>query len=400
MHVKHVKRRQRTKSSVGDDHQTTSEDEPRGGIAAQEGCKPTSLRHLKEAYVWRVRDGVQTHIHLNACSVSLSSNNVLAKERKLAISSSGESKGTQNVSKASSKIQTRGFLKKIQEASCQSKVRDCSTSKAAVGMSDAVDRGEVAPIKRKRGRPFSKKGPPKQIAAGASDRVKREQKSDRYVALGDGGGIKTKRKRRRKTQVAAVPEKRTRRAGKADLGDNRDVATKRSSSKRPRKMKRRFAQRTKSMVMSVKGNKDKGVNEADRHEKSSDYKVIEDEDDAENRNFFTPALDENSNEPHNTQDHSGNSCTFSGDAVSLLGDELQGDISGEEVGLLHAKTTELLQNLGEGNILIPTFNHRHLLHGLTRAKKYIFFFCSAEIRVVPGDAEQHTATRRQIPLRL
>lgn len=390
-----------TKTRVGDDHQRTSENKPRSGgdVTAQLACNKRSLRRPKEAYVWQERDGLQTPIHLSACSVSLSSNNVLAKERELAVSSSCKSKGTQSVGTDSSKIQTRGFLKKIQEASCQTKAKDSFVSKAAVCTSDAVNNGEVAPLKRKRGRPFSK--PPKQIVAGASDPVPRDHQSDHSTTLGDGGGIKTKRKRRRKTREAgAVPHKRTRRAGKAEAGDNHDVAlaTKRCSPKRTRKMKRKFAQRPKSAVTRVNGNKDEGTNEPERHEESSDYKLMEEKDAAENQDVLTPTLDENSNPLENTEGHEGNSCSFTGDEVNLHGDEshgeklhgeelhgkklqgeelhgeeLHGDILGEEVGQFPAETTELLQNTREGNILIHTFNYIHCLHILTGAKNVSFF---------------------------
>lgn len=375
MHT-NVKSQRHTKTTVGDDHQTTSEDEPRGGsggVAAQQACKKRSRRRPEEAYVCQVRDGVQTQIHLSACSVSLSSNNVLAKERELAVSSSGKSKGTPSVSTDSSKIQTRGFLKKIQEASCQTKAKHSLGSKAAVCTSDAVADGEVAPLKRKRGRPFSKKGPPKQIVAGASDLVPKEQQRDRSTTLGDGGGMKTKKKRRRKTwEVEAVPHKRTRRAGRAKAVNNRDVA-KRSSPKRTRKMKRKFAQRSKSTVARVNGNQDEGTNEPERPEGSSDYKLIEEKDTAEN--VLTSALDENSNPLENTVGHEGNSCNFTGDEVSLQcdklhnGDELhgnelqvddlRGDLLGEELGQFPTETTELLLNLGEGNILTHTLNYMH-----------------------------------------
>lgn len=378
MHT-NVKSQRHTKTTVGDDHQTTSEDEPRGssgGGATQQACKKRSRRHPEEAYVWQVRDGVQTQIHLSACSVSLSSNNVLAKERELAVSSSGKSKGTPSVSTDSSKIQTRGFLKKIQEASCQTKAKHSLGSKATVCTSDAVADGEVAPLKRKRGRPFSKKGPPKQIVAGASDPVPKEQQRDRSTTLGDGGGIKTKKKRRRKTwEAEAVPHKRTRRAERAKAVNNRDVAlaTKRSSPKKRRKMKRKFAQRPKSTVARVNGNQDEGTHEPERPEGSSDYKLIEEKYTAEN--VLTSALDENSNPLENTEGHEGNSCNFTGDKVSLQCDklhssdelhgnepqvdDLQGDLLGEELGQFPAETTELLQYLGEGNILTHTLNYMH-----------------------------------------
>lgn len=314
-----VKSRRNTKTRVRDDHQRTSEDEPRGGGggAVQLACKKRRLCHPEEAYVWQGKDGVQTEIHLSACSVSLSSNNVLAKERELAVSSSGKSKGTQNASTESSKIQTRGFLKKIQEASCQTKAKDSFVSKALACMSDAVDNGEDAPLKRKRGRPFSKRGRPKQNVTGASDAVSREQQSDHTMTLGDGAGIKTKRKRRRKTrQAEAVQHKRTRRAGRAEAGGNRDVAlaTKRNSCK--------FAQRPKSTVTRVDGNEGQGTDEPERHEESSNHKLIEEKDAADNQDVLTPAQDENSNPVEKCK---GNSCSFTGDEVSLRCDDLPVD---------------------------------------------------------------------------
>lgn len=391
MHT-NVKSQRDTKARVEDDHQRMAEDEPRGGaVAAQLACKKKRIRRLEDAYVVEVRDGVQTQIHLSACSVSLSSNNVLAKEREMAVSSSGKCKGTQNVCTGSSKIRTRGFLKKIQEASCQTNVKESSVSKPAVCVRDTVDNGEVAPFKRKRGRPFSKIRPPEQIVAGASvgHPAPREHQGDHSTTPGEEGGKKTKRKRRRnKREAEAIPPKRTRRAGKAEAGDSRDVAltTKHSSPKRTHKMKRKFAQRPNSAVTArVNRNKDKDMNEPERHDESSQHvcKLIREKGAAEKQDVLTPAVDENFNQLVNTEGHEGNSCSFTGEEVSLPCDELQCDVLGEEVGQFPAETKELLQNLGEGKVLVHAFNYMHffLAYFSNSKKNCLAFFCSSKIRV-------------------
>lgn len=364
MHT-NVKSERDTKARVEDDHQRMSEDEPRGGaVGAQLACKKKRIGRPEDAYVVEVRDGVQTQIHLSPCSVSLSSNNVLAKEREMAVSSSGKCKGTQNVGTDSSKIRTRGFLKKIQEASCQTNVKEALVSKPVVCVSDTVGNGEVAPFKRKRGRPFSKKRPPEQIVAGASvcHPAPREHQGDHSTTPGEEGGKKTKRKRRRnKREAEAVPQKRTRRAGKAEAGDNRDVAltTKHSSPKRTHKMKRKFAQRSNSTVTArVNRNMDEGTNEPERHDESSQHvcKLIGGKGAAEKQDVLTPAVDENFNRLVNTEGHEGNSCSFTVEEVSLPCDALQCDVLGEEVGQFPAETKELLQNLGEGKVFVHAFN--------------------------------------------
>lgn len=391
MHT-NVKSERDTKARVEDDHQRMSEDEPRGGaVGAQLACKKNRICRPEDAYVVEVRDGVQTQIHLSPCSVSLSSNNVLAKEREMAVSSSGKCKGTQNVCTDSSKIRTRGFLKKIQEASCQTNVKEALVSKPAVCVSDTVDNGEVAPFKRKRGRPFSKKRPPEQIVAGASvcHPAPREHQGDHSTTPGEEGGKKTKRKRRRnKREAEAVPQKRTRRAGKAEAGDNRDVAltTKHSSPKRTHKMKRKFAQRSNSTVTArVNRNMDEGTNEPVRHDESSQHmcKLSGGKGVAEKQDVLTPAVDENFNRLVNTEGHEGNSCSFTGEEVSLPCDELQCDVLGEEVGQFPAETKELLQNLGEGKVLVHAFNYMHFfLACFSNSKKNcLAFFCRSKITV-------------------
>lgn len=341
-----------------------SEDEPRGGgVATQLVCKKKKrLRRPEEAYIVEVRDGVQTRLHLSACCVSLSSNNVLAKEREMAVSSSGKAKGTRSVCRVSSKIRTRGFLRKIQEASSQTNGKDAFVSQPAACESDTVDNGEVAPFKRKRRRPFSKKCPPEQIVASASEGhpATREHQGEHSATPGEGGGKKTKRKWRRKNErgTEAVPRKRSRRAAKAEVGDSRDVAltTEHSSSRETHKMKRKFALGPNSKV-KARANKDKGANEPERRDESSEHMCESngDKDAAEKPGVLTPALDENFNQLVNTDGHEGNSCGFTGEQVSLPGDELQCDVVGEEVGQFPAEATALLQTLGEGKALIRTF---------------------------------------------
>lgn len=390
MHT-NVNRQRDRKARVEDDHQRMSEDEPRGGgVATQLACKKKRLRRPEDACVVGVRDGVQTQIHLSACCVSLSSNNVLAKEREMAVSSSGKAKGTRNVCTVSSKIRTRGFLKKIQEASSQTIVKDSFVSQSAVCVSDTVDNGEVAPFKRKRRRSFPKKCPPEQIVASASEGhpATREHQGEHSTTPGEGGGKKTKRKwRRNKREAEAVPRKRSRRAGKAEVGDNRDVAltTERSSSKETHKMKRKFALGPNSKVRAkANRNKDEGTNEPERHDESSEHvcELNRENDAAEKLDVLTPAVDENFNQLVNTEGHEGNSCSFTGEQVSLPRDELHCDVVGEEQGQFPAEATALLQTLGEGKVLIRTFNYMHTLAYFSNSRNNcLAFFCSSKIRV-------------------
>lgn len=355
-------------------HRGMSEIEQRAAdVAAQLTCKKKLLRYPEDAYVVEVRDGVETQINLSACSVSLSRKNVLAKQREMAISSSGKSKGTQNVSTDSHQIRTRGFLRKSQEAPCQRNTKKFLVSEAAVFTSDTFDYREAAPFKRKRGRPQSTKGPPEQTVTGDSGghRLREQQGDNRITTTEEGGGKKTKKKQRRgKRVVEAAPEKRNRRAGKAEVEGICDVAliSKHSFPKRALRKKQKFAQRPNSTVKRVERNEDEGMNAPERHESSGANMCTlnKEKDVAENQDFFTTAADENFNHLVNTE---GNSCNFTVEEVSMRCDELLFDdpqckVVGDEVCQLPAGTTEPLQNPREGNVFRHTFVYVHFVENI------------------------------------
>ncbi|XP_037619344.1 uncharacterized protein LOC119484555 [Sebastes umbrosus] len=187
----------------------------------------------------KVSDGTKRQINLSLCSVSLSSNNVLAREREMAASSSTpanklvgkpnepstitESQGERtsgDLNTDQTQIRTRGFLKKPQEMPSN------SILKPRAGRAQIVNKEGI--LKRGPGRPRKKKveeSPPESCPA-VIDKQSRDVKSEAQIDsnLPKEGSEKPKRKRkkriRNRSEAEAVPLKKT---INAEEGNNNDV---------------------------------------------------------------------------------------------------------------------------------------------------------------------------------
>ncbi|KAM8879301.1 uncharacterized protein AB9W97_014741 [Spinachia spinachia] len=194
-----------------------------------ETSSPTAYNHVK------VNDGAKGQIQLGVCLVSLSSNNVLAKEREMAACSKvpipfvGETnepssfteslrettRGPGDPTTSPMRISTRGFLKKTQ-GTPHSSSTESPVLKPAVCPAPILNKQDVP--KRGRGRPRKTQGKgirPDQT----SHAVKREEQID--GSLSKSGRMKRCKKRmfRNERESDAVPPT----AFSAEAGRNSDV---------------------------------------------------------------------------------------------------------------------------------------------------------------------------------
>lgn len=152
-----------------------------GDAVASKKRKRTNTSHLQDAASLsacqdvRVGEGTKGKINLSSCSVSLSSNNVLVKEREMATSSlhitsrfigNQPSSITESLRKKTAettvntdqtRIRTRGFMKKTQESPNNTNPQNSSVPMPVACRAKIVNNGEMFP-RRKRGRPPKAKG--------------------------------------------------------------------------------------------------------------------------------------------------------------------------------------------------------------------------------------------------
>lgn len=348
-----------------------TKEDPTETVAAWQGRKKKHLGHPEDAAdsqvaprVVEVGDGTKSQINLSACSVSLSSNNVLAKEREMAISStdrsSGQSRGTWNFNIDRVQIRTRGFLKKSQEAACPTSRKYSSILKPKAFKAKTVSE-EGMTLKRKRGRPSKKRSEEQRAVAGEkkSHAVPREQQSDNNLTR-EEEGEKKRKLRRNRSEVEVVPRKRTRSPVKAEVDDNYDATPlmrKHTSPKRTGRINlkgfQKFVKHQSSKIRKSNKSQDRNMNIAETHAESSENlcKLIKEKDAAENREIIT--VDKNHNQLLKKTLEEGKSWQengFTGEETILSRDEHQCDVLGEEVEV-PAEGAEPLQNLGEGKVL-------------------------------------------------
>lgn len=351
-----------------------TKDDPTGDVAAQRARKEKRLGHPEDAAdsqvaprVVEVGDGIKSQINLSACSVSLSSNNVLAKEREMAVSStdksSGQSRGTWNFNIDRVQIRTRGFLKKSQEAACHTSRKHSSVLKPKACKAKTVSQEEGTTLKRKRGRPTKKRSEeqPAVVGENKSHAVPRDQQSYNNLTREEEGEKKRRRKQRRdRSEVEVVPRKRTRIPGKAEVDDNYDATPlmrKHTSPKRTGRINlkgfQKFVKHQSSKIRKSNKSQDRNMKIAEMHDESSENlcKLIKEKDAAENWEIIT--VDKNHNQLLNKTVEEGKSWqenSFTGEETILSRGERQCDILGEEVEV-PAERPEPLQNLGEGKVL-------------------------------------------------
>ncbi|XP_051239876.1 uncharacterized protein LOC127354188 isoform X2 [Dicentrarchus labrax] len=248
------------------------------------------------AYDVKVSDGTKSQINLSVCSVSLSSNNVLAKEREMATSalnipnkfigipdepsaitesSREKTRGAGDLSIDQTRIRTRSFLKKTQETPSDTSLENYLVLKPVACRAKILNKQGVSPVRRKRGRPRKAKLEESYpaISGNNSHGAESEQQIDNNLPKEKEEGDKTKRrhKRRRRTRserevIAVKKAKSAETAGKAEADDNDD--RKLDAPKRQRmvtlKEIQKLIKRQHSKTRKSKESEDKETNETAR----------------------------------------------------------------------------------------------------------------------------------------
>ncbi|KAM8771752.1 uncharacterized protein AB9X84_001256 isoform 2-T3 [Acanthopagrus schlegelii] len=215
----------------------------------------------------QVGNQAKSQINLSVCSVSLSSNNVLAKEREMATSSSDiankfsgqkdetsiipdsrvvKTRAARNVITAQAWIRTRGFLKNTQETPSNTCQENSSVIKPVAHRAKISDEQGVSGFRRKYGR--RKKTKPEESLPAISEKrshcEENEHQIDNILPNEEEAGEKKKKRskirKRDRSKVEAIPPKKTK-SGKisstVEAGDNNDVIpgeNKPGTPKRPR----------------------------------------------------------------------------------------------------------------------------------------------------------------------
>nr|XP_046259425.1 uncharacterized protein LOC124066727 isoform X2 [Scatophagus argus] len=228
-----------------------------------------------------VSDGVKSQINLGICSVSLSSNNVLAKEREMSTSASkvpnkfsGRPDEPARLQNEQTRIRTRGFLKKTQETTSNASLENSSVFKPLAHSAKIVNKQGVSLPKRKRGRPAKEKleERPLAITDKKSNGVGSEQQVDNNLPKEEEEGEKTKgrckKRGRNRNEVKVIPLKMSTSAAKAEADGNDDVipgVRKLGTPKRPRmdtvKELQKLIKCQHSKVRNAKESQDKEPNE-------------------------------------------------------------------------------------------------------------------------------------------
>ncbi|XP_035515443.1 uncharacterized protein LOC118326536 [Morone saxatilis] len=241
-----------------------------------------------------------SQINLSVCSVSLSSNNVLAKEREMAPSalnipnkflgkpdepsaitesSREKTRGAGDLSIDQTRIRTRSFLKKTQtqtqETPSDTSLENYLVLKPVACRAKILNEQGVSPVRRKRGRPRKAKLEENlpAINGNNSHGAESEQQIDNNLPKEEEDGDKTKKrhKRRRRNRsegevIAVKKAKSAETAGKAEADDNDD--RKLDAPKRPRmvtlKEFQKLIKRQHSKTRKSKESKDKETNETAR----------------------------------------------------------------------------------------------------------------------------------------
>ncbi|XP_049428755.1 formin-J isoform X2 [Epinephelus fuscoguttatus] len=224
----------------------------------QEASSTLAYKHVK------VSDGTKGQINLSLCSVSLSSNNVLAKEREVATGSSNtfkkfvqkqkepsptdsqgeKTRGPGDLSSDQKRIRTRAFLKKAQETPSNSST-DNLVLKPTYRIAPIVNKPGVC--KRGRGRPRKTKLEERQPGSSHTITEKTNHNVEKdlqvYSNLLKEGSEKAKRRckkrRRNRSEMVAIPLKKAasaKRPVKAQANNNDVIpeGRKHGTPKRPR----------------------------------------------------------------------------------------------------------------------------------------------------------------------
>ncbi|XP_044044820.1 uncharacterized protein LOC122872861 isoform X2 [Siniperca chuatsi] len=374
-----------------------------GDAAAPKRRKIKRTSHPQDAagslFAWKdvkVSDG---QINLSVCSVSLSSNNVLAKEREMATSSltmpykfvrkpsessaiteslREKTRGPGDLSSDQTRIRTRGFLKKTRETPSDTSLENSSVLKPVARTAKIVYKQEVSLPRRKRGRPPKVKlenNPPESspaITEKKSHNVESEHQIDNNLPKEECEKSKRrcKKQRRNRSEVEVIPPKKTTSAestGEAEPDNNNETipaGRKLGTPKRPRvvilKEFQKLIKHQHSRTRKSKESQDKEKNETARdveEELTKETEMDIDVTQSQNRDgieeshvIFNVTVDKNHNEIFNkSQLDDSNSSTSK--ETSLFGDEdhplFSFDVLGEEVAKLAAEREQPLKNPDE-----------------------------------------------------
>lgn len=340
-----------------------------------------------------VSDGTKSQINLTVCSVSLSSNNVLAKEREMAISSSNvankllepstvtecqsrKTRGTLDLNPDRTRIRTRGFLIKTRETPSNTSRENSSVLKPMAHKAKIMNTQGYSGLRQKCGRPPKTKleESPAASSEKKSHTVPSEQQINNNLLKEEGGEQKRcKIRRRNRSEVEVIPLKKTISAGEAEVDDNNDVipaVRKLGTPKRAQMINlkefQKLIKHQHSKTRKSKESQYKDTNETardvERAEKETDKDITEPQNrdgNEESHVVFNVTVDKNHNQIFNkltaedTKSMQDNTNGTTGEETSLSQtNQSSSDVLGEEEAKLAAEREEPLQNPDEGKVLV------------------------------------------------
>lgn len=333
--------------------------------------------------------GTKSLISRRFCSVSLSSNNVLAKEREMSISSSNDPKrflepstitecwsektrGTRDLNTDRTWIRTGGFLKKTQETPSNTAQESSSFLSPVVHTAKIVNEQGCPTRRRKRGRLLKTKhegSPADNSECQQMDNNLPEEEGEK------GEKKRCKRWRRNKSKVEVIPQKKSKSAGKAEVDVNNDMITaerelgtsKSALMVNPNEIQKVFDRRH-SKTKKPKERKDKNTDETARDVQSEEkaYEFIKEThrdvtkpqngDEIKEACVFNVTVDKNHNRVFNKLTAVGGKSqqdkTNSSSGDEHLENWSSCDVLGEEEAETVAEREQQPQNTDEGKVLV------------------------------------------------
>lgn len=326
------------------------------------------------------REGTKNQINLSGCSVSLSSNNVLAKERQMAFRSSNklesstitecQSKRTRRVwdlCTDKTRIRTPDFLNKIKENQSNTNREHSSLLKPVVRTAKIAPQGRSTP-KQKLGHPLKTVLIDDTISEKNGDRGTSEQQIINILSKEERKGEKKRcgKRRRNKNEGEVIAVKKTLTAAMDDKSDiipavgKTDTPTQAQAVNRIRHQHSKTRKSTTESSRDLQSQEKSGdvIKEADKHltepQKSDGF--------SESHTIFKVTVDRNHNQilkditAEVSKSHLGNTKSSAVEDASVCGDEQQmpfsHDASGEEEANLAAKSEQHPQNPDEGKVLV------------------------------------------------
>lgn len=339
----------------------------------------------------KVNNGTKEQTNL---SIGSSSNNVLTKEREMADHSNKDlekpdepstikedlregTRGSGDLkTEQRTRIPTRGFLKKTQETPSESSI-EYSALKPKACIAQIVNK-EGEPVKRGRGRPKNKKvvSPPQSsptaVDINFAEKVKDETKP------------RSRKWKRNRSKVAAIPLKKTRNAKntvKAVVDDNNVVipaGRKRETTQKPQmvilKEFQKLIKQRHSKTSRSKESQENETNRTSRYVESEgkecgsrtekltkiDNAQSQNKDGIKESHVFNVPVDENHNQIfHKSTEECGQSQRDDGNGTGLFGDEpppvFSFEFLGEDQAKVAAEREHPLKNPDEGSVFFSLY---------------------------------------------